>query len=199
MKIHEKNLPNKTSMNFIMKEKTTYKLSHVLIGILAVVTIVAVVGKFGVADRISALQARETELAEFIEENERLTAETADYEEISAVYNKFSSDWMTDEEKALYNRVDILSMVKEQFMASTQVSRFSISGNVLSVDFVNASLEPTSKLVSSLKQFPQVIGVELYTASNQLDEGGNAAISMTVTFQNEGEAVAEGGVKDESL
>ncbi|MEG2138430.1 MAG: hypothetical protein RRY64_07180 [Oscillospiraceae bacterium] len=194
MKNTEKKLPSKITMNLMMREKSTYTPMRTLVGLIAVVILSLVVGKFAVADRIWDLVERQNALNAVTEENARIAEEAADYEMVYEEYSKFSSGWMTEEEQALYGRMDILDKVQSQFMAAGHVSQFSIAGNVLSVDFVNTPLSAASDLMSRLKEFPEVVGVDLYTANNQTTGNGGISLSMTVTFQIPG-TTAEGGAK----
>ena len=188
MKNLGKNLPSKTTMNLMMKEKSTYSPGGVLGGLAVVILLSLIVGKFAVADRIGDIYDRQTALAAVVAENGRMAEETADYEKIYEQYSQFSSGWMTEEEKARYNRMDILAILEGQLMEAGQVSQFSLSGNVLSVDFTNTSLGTASDLMSKLKEFPEVVGVELYTANNQAHQGESVSLSMTITFQSQSPA-----------
>ncbi|MEG1396759.1 MAG: hypothetical protein RSC82_07260 [Oscillospiraceae bacterium] len=194
MKNLGKQLPSKSTMNLMMKEKSTYSPGRVFWGLAVVILLSLVVGKFAVADRIGDIYDRQTALAEVVAENGRMAEEAADYEKIYEKYSQFSSGWMTEEEQALYGRMDILDKVQSQFMAAGHVSQFSIAGNVLSVDFVNTPLSAASDLMSRLKEFPEVVGVDLYTANNQATGNGGISLSMTVTFKIPG-TTAEGGAK----
>ncbi|MEG0321087.1 MAG: hypothetical protein RR606_02720 [Oscillospiraceae bacterium] len=192
MKNSGKQLPSKSTMNLMMKEKSTYSPGRVFWGLAVVILLSLVVGKFAVADRIGDIYDRQTALAEVVAENGRMAEEAADYEKIYEQYSQFSSGWMTEEEKALYSRVDILAILEGQLMEAGQVSRFSLAGNVLSVDFTNTSLGTASDLMSKLKEFPEVVGVELYTANNQANQGESISLSMTITFQSQS-PVGKGG------
>ena len=95
----------------------------------------------------------------------------------------------------LVDQADILSLVETQLMPSASVSRFSVNGNVLSVELSHLTLQGVSELVQKLGELPQVLEVTVYSASSQTQNEPISSVSLSITLSSgySGDEGQEGG------
>lgn len=171
--------PSKTTLNLAIKEKSPFSPVKLVPLLLVVLVLVAVFGKFGVADRLSAVDRAQAELAVVLDRQKELTEATAGFEALSARYAQYSTGWMTEDEQAAVPRTEMLELVETELMPESQVRRLSASGNILSVEMGGVTLEETARFVQALYQRPDVTNVVVYTASGK---DADAAVAMIITM-----------------
>ena len=180
--------PSKTTINLVIKEKSKWRPGRVLPMFLALAAAVVLFGKVAVADRLAGVAEQQRALSALEGQIAALEQATDGYAAVAEEYGRYSVGWMTDEEKTLVDRVDILDLIQGELMASCTVRQFSVSANVLSADLSGISLEDTSRIVQRLYGWPQVSTVSVYSASTQTEEGEEPRVSMVITL-----ALAEEG------
>ncbi len=172
--------PSKVTLNLAIREKSPFSPVKLAPPLLVLLALAAVFGKFGVADRLAAVERAEAELAAALARREELTESTAGFDGFSERYAQYSTGWMTEDEQAAVPRTEMLELVETELMPESQVRRLSASGNILSVELGGVTLEGTARFVQALYQRPDVTNVVVYTASGK-DE--DAAVAMIVTMQ----------------
>ncbi len=180
--------PSKTTINLVIKEKSKWRPGRVLPMFLALAAAVVLFGKFAVADRLAGVAEQQRVLSALEGQIAALEQATDGYAAVAEEYGRYSVGWMTDEEKTLVDRVDILDLIQGELMAACTVRQFSVSANVLSADLSGISLEDTSRIVQRLYGWPEVSTVSVYSASTQTEEGEEPRVSMVITL-----ALAEEG------
>lgn len=180
--------PSKTTINLAIREKSDFRLGRLLPRLLVLVIVVALFTKFAVMDRISLVADRRAALDVVQDQVSALELATADYDEVSAQYARYSSGWMNEEETALVDRQDALSLVEELLMPNATVLQVSISENVVAANLSGITLGEASALVRLLTADPKVSNVEVFTASNQEQPAEQVILSMVISMQT-----AEGG------
>lgn len=175
--------PSKTTLNLCMKEKSPWRPGRVVPTFTALALAVVLFGKFAVADRLAQVSREQQVLAGLAAQVQALEEATADYDAVLEEYGRYSVGWMTDEEKAAVDRVDLLDLIEQELMSAAAVQQFSVTGNVLSVSLAGVTLEDTSRIVQRLYTWPEVQSVSVYTASTQQQKAAEeAAVSMVVTL-----------------
>lgn len=172
-----------------MKEKSQFAPGKLIPLLLALAALAGVFGKFAVADRLAQVNRAEAELHTLQQQRSELEAATADYAALQEEYSRYSVSWMSEEEKSLVPRSDMLALIGAELIPNSQVLRFSSSGNLLSVELGGITLEDTSSIVQRLYQLPNVVNVSVYTASSKTQAGNQSSVSMIITMT----ASQEGG------
>ena len=178
--------PEKTSINLVIKEKSTWRPGKVLPLMVLVLLLGLAFGKFAVADRLEKLRQEQDALSELQRITATLEDSTADYDSVLAEYSKYSSGWMSEEEAAAVGREIMLDIVEQELMPRATVKSVMISGNSLGVELADITLEETSFIVSRLDSYDSVLNVAVYTANSQVQQGDVAAVSMIITLQKVG-------------
>lgn len=187
--------PTKTSLNLVIREKSLGSPSRILPIAAGILVLLLAFGKFAVWDRLSRVSREQDTLDSLLAQVSQLTEQTADYSEVLAAYSQYTTSWMSQEEILLVDQADILSLVESQLMPSASVSRFSVNGNVLSVELSHLTLQGVSELVQKLGELPQVLEVTVYSASSQTQNEPISSVSLSITLSSgySGDEGQEGG------
>lgn len=187
--------PTKTSLNLVIREKSLGSPSRILPIAAGILVLLLAFGKFAVWDRLSRVSREQDALDSLLAQVSQLTEQTADYSEVLAAYSQHTTSWMSQEEILLVDQADILSLVQSQLMPRAFVSRFSVNGNVLSVELSHLTLQGISELVQKLGELPQVLEVTVYSASSQTQNEPISSVSLSITLSSgySGDEGQEGG------
>lgn len=192
----KKTYPSKKTLNLCVKEKPAIDPVKAIPLVLVVLIAAAAFGKFAVYDRL-AEQERVKEQVEAAKATfETLSAEAQKYAGLEKEYEKYSIGWMSENEKNLVLRTDMIDLVNKEIAPSAKISRISMSGNVISVELNGTTLADTSALVATLNQRSDIEKVSVYTASSENKnvkpaKGEKApekaaAVSVVITMKNGG-------------
>lgn len=181
-------LPGKTTMNLARRKKEFHPRTMVpLLAVLIAGFLAA--AKFAFLDPLGRKAAAYDKLSRQQEQLASVTASMKNYDQIAAQYGRYSYGYMTKEEAALVDRMQVLSLVESKLAGTATVKDFSVSGNTLSVNIRNVTLAQTSAIVKDLESSDLVSGVSVYTAATEKtgaaaerDASHPADVSMTVTL-----------------
>jgi len=173
--------PVKTTMNLAVREKTDNSLSRVLPLLVVLVIVVVLFVKFGVVDRFVALDQAQKTLADSQTKLTEMTNMTKDYDQIASQYHQYASDYLTDDQKQLVDRLDLMDMLKTRMNGLATLTNVSIVDNSVVVNFTSPSLKQISELRLALLQEIYVQDVTVYTASTgQTEATGAVTASMVI-------------------
>lgn len=185
-RIKNSQVPVKRTLNLVLREEKQVDPARMLPAILAAVVLLALVGKFGVADRFAAVQAARDRAADVQDQYLALLAEDADYDEVVAEYNRYSFGGMTDEEKVVADRAQVLDLIEQQLLLSADIASVELNGNELNVEMSGITLEDAAAILARLNTSDLVSGVTVYTAGTgqgaQNAPNANAAQASTATI-----------------
>jgi len=197
MKIKNAQLASKRMLNLVIDEKQHTSPARVAAYAAVAVLALALVGKFGVYDRLQAVTAAQNALNDVQDQYLTLLAQDADYDDVLAEYNRYSFGGMTDEEKAVADRDKVLTLIETDLIPSASVESASLSGNQLSVQMSGINLQQASAIVQTLNADELVSSVAVYTASTDTDTGAAAddaaraaTVTMVITLADNPEAAA---------
>lgn len=175
-------VPSKTTLNLAIREKNPLSPVKVIPSVAILLIAAFLFSKFAVADRLVKVSQAQGQLARLEAQEQALIDAVADYDAVAGLYARYSVGWMTDEEKTLLLRSEILDLIQEELMPNSRIGNFSISGNILSVQMSGITLNGTSQLVQRLYQLPSVTNVSVYTAATKEDTGDQVSVSMVITM-----------------
>ena len=201
MKVKNLGFSAKRTLNLVVDEKVHTSPRRIFIAVFVGAVAVALVGKFGVYDRYQAITDAQNELSDAQEQYLALLTQDADYNDVVAEYNRYSFGGMTDEEKAVADRDQVLTLIEQDLIPSANVESADLTGNQLSVQMSGITLTQASAIVQTLDDSDLVQSVSIYSA-NTADEnaastaeaGDKAAtVTMTITLADNPEAASEAG------
>ena len=183
-------IPTKTTMNFARRESGV-KLGRVAPAALVVIAIVAIGAKVGILDLLDQKTAAYASLASKQEQLVAISMQLTEYDEVAALYGRYSYGWMDESETSLVSRLDVLDLIEEKLAYVCNVSNVSVNGNVLTLNLSGVTLDEISAIVQELESSPMVLGVTVSNASAPDAEKASAFMTINLTRVEETEEVAE--------
>lgn len=183
-------IPTKTTMNFARKESGV-KLGRVAPAALLVILVVAIGAKVGILDLLDQKTAAYASLASKQEQLVAISMQLTEYDEVAALYGRYSYGWMDESETSLVSRLDVLDLIEEKLASAALVSNFSVNGNVLTLNLSGVTLDEISAIVRDLESSPMVVSVTVSSASAPDAELASAFMTISLTRAEETEEVAE--------
>ena len=153
--------PVKITLNLYVKEKKPLRPTRLIPGVLAVLLLAALFGKFAVLDRYAAVKAAQEKLAAEQAELDAIRETYADYDEVLAEYREYN---YTGFDRTIADRLDILAILERKVFPMGDVERVSITGKTVSMTVTGLSLRQVSGLLKRLEAEPLVSQVTVSTA-----------------------------------
>lgn len=172
----------KVTMNFA-RHKSEFNPVKVGVIALAIILVTLLFTKFAILD---PLQQKTDALAELSAKQDQMAvinAKLAGWDELQALYGRYSYGWMTENETNLVERMDIVRLLETKILPRARIEDFTISGNVLTVNLEGITLKQTSSLVTTLEADPLVTSATVYKASN--DDAEIKEVNMVVILAKE--------------
>lgn len=190
--------PTKKSINLhIEEDHTSQNLGAVAIFAVFMVAL-GFFTKFFILDRIDAVNQAEAQYDQLQQEVAAIEQSLSSYDGVQAEYSHYGNDFMTDDEKAEQDRLEVLKVIEEEPLQDGTVTNVSISGNVATLTMKSARLEDVSALVANVESHSNVEYAVVSTANTQdqnvnQDEAANRTVvsTMTIYFKTPAEMAAE--------
>ena len=160
---------SKVTMNFA-RHKSDFNLGKVAFVALIIIVATLLFTKFAILDPLDQKTQALNELSSKQTQMDILNAKLAGWDELQALYGRYSYGWMTEDETNLVERMDILRLMEKKILPRARIEDFSVSQNVLTVNLEGITLEQTSSLVTLLEEDPLVQSATVYNASNDDDD-----------------------------
>ena len=175
--------PTKTTMNLYQVDETKVRLSTIILaGVLGLVCVVALV-KFGIVDQLTAVGAKQAELARQQQLLLEASAGTADYAEIAELYEGYTTLLNTEGIDA----IGVLDLVEKHVKPTAAVSQITFSDYMLTLTLNNISLEQAGVLAKDLESQQMVQTVNVSTATTTKGEGKSVTATLVITLVHEEE------------
>lgn len=187
----KKTAPEKRTLNLVIKEKKSIDPMKWIPGVIVVLILAALFGKFAVYDRYAALEDAENELASQKQQLQDTLDAMSDFNEVQENYNKYS---YTGYDRTIADRLDVLDLLERQVFPVCEVQSMAISGKTINMSLTDLNLSQVSQLIASLEAEPLVSNVYVSTASHDNDqEIGSATMSVELVDAT----TLEGGAENE--
>lgn len=175
--------PSKRTMNLLYKPDRTTKPATIALYVLFVLTLLLGLAKLMIYDLWAEVQQERQTLANLSAQIEAAEQELADYDEVWEQYNRYAA---TDEERAIIDRIEVLTLLDSAIGSNARLSSLSINGDTMQVQFYAGSLAQTAQIVSRLEASPLVAFTEVNTAATQEQTGTQVMASVYIQLQKEG-------------
>ncbi len=142
--------PEKTSVNFIFNAQKKKNRYAVLLFVIFMI-VLAVFVKFAVIDPIAKISSLEAQYNNDVKLLEQYQEQTADYDEVMAKYESLSGSFMTDDEKQLMLRMNMIQMLEEDLINDVPVQNMQITGSTITVHTGNTTLPTVSSLLYKMQ------------------------------------------------
>ena len=177
---------SKTRLNVAVQRKTMASPSRAIPVFLLVLVCIAAFGYFGVYQFMGRANQEEAVLRALQAEAARLTQATAEFPAVQQEYNLYGKSWMTEEEQAQVDVLEVLALSESEPMPRARVQNVTMNQNVLSVTMSGVTLDATALIVSNLEAMDIVEKVSVYTAASLDDQYGVVSPGGYVPEQPEG-------------
>ena len=186
---------NKQSMNLAVFEKKQVNPVRILVTVLVLGLVFVVVGKFGIVDRYEKVDQARSAMQEQQDLYNALLIANAEYNDVLLEFNKYSFGAMTDEERAVADRGEVLDLIEGYLVSAAQIENVSLTANELNVEMSGINLEKASSLMNNLMTDELVKNVTVSNANTKEDESNSgesvvnnsgvaqdAKITLTITL-----------------
>lgn len=186
---------NKQSMNLAVFEKKQVNPVRILVTVLVLVLVFVVVGKFGIVDRYEKVDQARSAMQEQQDLYNALLIANAEYNDVLLEFNKYSFGAMTDEERAVADRGEVLDLIEGYLVSAARIENVSLTANELNVEMSGINLEKASSLMNNLMTDELVKNVTVSNANTKEDESNSgenavnnsgvaqdAKITLTITL-----------------
>ncbi len=167
----------KSSMNLFYKPDRTTKPATVALYVLFVLVCLLGLSKLLIYDLwVEVEEARHTLAVEEGRLND-VMLQLADYDEVKERYCRYAA---TDEERALIDRMEILSLLDKTVGTAASMQVISVTGDTVQLEFSGVTLAETAQIVKRLEESPLVASTMVSTASTTQEEGSAVDYSAPV-------------------
>ena len=178
--------PTKTTMNLAIREvNEADRKSNIAIAVIAILAIV-LLGKFGFFDVYQEWQSAND--AKNSAQQDMMDAQLllATYQNTAERYSHYFSSFLTDEELALVDRIDLIDVLQAELFKDAHMLSLSVQGDEVVTQFSGITLQKAGILQARLLQHPMVKDA-FYTVAqtdkNDADAGANKEIIITMTLR----------------
>ena len=158
-------IPTKQNINLAMMgvKRTNWVL---VILVLVLILVAAAAGsKFLILDRLKQVEAAQNAAEDVRREINLYKAKIDSYGEMNDVYAHYSYAGMTDTERAIVPRSDVMALLQRTVILRTEVNRWDLKGNVLTVMVSGRTLEDINITAQKLEADPMVNYCQVDTAA----------------------------------
>ena len=180
--------PSKTSINLAMADDSTQFTPRTAVMLVLVLLFAAVFCKFAVIDVMGAASQAESRVSAAQAQLSTLQAANADYNEVQAEYDKIGVSGLSEDERALADRGDVIELIEKTASQLGSLQAVRVSGNTMELQFSDRTLHDVSRLMQVLESKDIVAGVSVSMA--KADEKTDVVSVVTVTLQPQSASAA---------
>ena len=180
--------PSKTSINLVVTDDSTQFTPRTAVMLVLVLLFAVVFCKFAVIDVMGAASQAESRVSAAQAQLSTLQAANADYNEVQAEYDKIGVSGLSEDERALADRGDVIELIENTAAQLGSLQAVRVSGNTMELQFSDRSLHDVSRLMQVLESKDIVAGVSVSMAKT--DEKTDVVSVVTVTLQPQSASAA---------
>ncbi len=142
-------LPVKRSINLAMTDEKPVNLKVGIPAFILILVAAFAFGKFAVADRLLEVSRAEAEVAALRSELNAAYDRLNSFGELTEIYAHYTYSGMTQEEISRADRASAIALIRRVILPRGQVSNWTLSGNVLTLNFVCDDLRVVNRTVQA--------------------------------------------------
>ena len=194
--------PVKTSINLMVVEKHTGRNIRSLLIFAAFMLALAFFTRYMVIDKIMDINSRESRYNQQEELLEKLKQSNEVYDQVRAEYSHYDNSYLSDDERSLQDRMDILRIIEDELLDRDALQNISISGNSAVLTVNAGKLSNIAQIVGKLESKSIV---DYVTVSNAQTDDATiqsgytpetnppAPLVRTDEAESETDSISEGG------
>ena len=157
-------IPSKRTINLAMAGVETIDPRLATAGIILIIIAAAAFSKFFVADRLAAMFRAGSEVARLQSELNSTYAQIGSYGNLEDEYAHFTYSGMTEEERSLVDRSDVIRMIQREAEALDDSAEWTLIGNTLTINVSGSDLQQINLLARRLEAYEIVNTCTVTTA-----------------------------------
>lgn len=159
-------LPTKRSINLAGYGEKPINLKIAIPAIILILAAAVAFAKFGVIDRIDAVTAAQAEVRAVQNQVDEAYATINSYQDLADQYAHYTISGMTEEETERSDRVAVLKLLEQIVVPKATISAWQITGNQMTVELSDKTLEDVNRIVQELEEDPLVNFCTMTTATS---------------------------------
>ncbi|MGN0073077.1 MAG: hypothetical protein ACI36W_04685 [Coriobacteriales bacterium] len=180
--------PSKTSINLVVTDNATEFTPRTAVMLVLVLVLALLFCKFAVIDVMGAASQAESRVSAAQSQLASLQASNADYDQIQAEYDKIGVSGLTEDERALADREQVIRLLENTAAQLGYLQAVRVSGNTVELQFSDKSLNDVSRLMQVLEDKDIVASVSVSMAKT--DDKSDVVSVVTVVLQPQYTATA---------
>ena len=187
-----KKYPEKTLINLVRFETEKSHSKDILIVLLILLCLIAF-AKYGVYDQFLKLQQAQREYGVVQGQLIELQQANSNYDEIKKEYDRVTEWYMTEAEKSVIDKMDVLKMLEEDLMPYVEVMNLSVAGSMITAQTGNTDLETVAEFLVRLQSDTRnrTATVTTTAAAGQDGKKKNVVATVMIDFIGGTENMAE--------
>lgn len=208
-KLRRREMPVKRSINLAVVNEKPFNYRLAIPAIVLIILGAIALSKFAVMDRLIAMSQAQSEVASLQAELDAGYAALKDVNDLSDRYAHYTYSGMTQEELSRTDRVKVLQLLQKVIIPQAEVSNWTVSENLLTLNLNRSSLQDVNLLVQELNEHKLVDYCTVTTASlgsRSTESGGKVNAQVLVYLvantgeeETEAEAQAQGDLVGEAI
>ena len=170
-------LPTKTTMNLLPQQTSSVNVGKIVLWVVLGLLLAALVGKFGIADRLAAVGDTQAKVDSAQHELDDKLAKLADFEDVQAEYRSYTGNGSED---SGIDALRAMELVATAIEPSATVTAAGSSGNMLTVGVKDISLDAVGRLADTLRAQPIVENVVVIKADSSDESNVTAMLQITL-------------------
>lgn len=181
-KITKDRYPEKTSINLVMKEKDGGNWK-VQIGIFIIfLVLLGIFVKVEVVGRLNRVMEASAQYSDVQSQIAALQKYNEDYEKVEEEYSHYSSNYLTEEEMAQQDRLQVFEILETYVMPYAEIQSIQIMENTVTVVIAKTDLNIVSSIVAMLEGDERTSYVSVSTAQTG-EEKKNKKVTANLVIQ----------------
>ena len=173
-------LPVKRSINLAMTDEKPVNLKVGIPAFILILVAAFAFGKFAVADRLLEVSRAEAEVAALRSELNAAYDRLNSFGELTEIYAHYTYSGMTQEEISRADRASAIALIRRVILPRGQVSNWTLSGNVLTLNFVCDDLRVVNRTVQDIESDPHVNFCTVNTSTAPFRISSRTRMSISV-------------------
>jgi hypothetical protein len=190
-------IPTKQNINLAMMGVKKTNWAGLIIALVLILAVALAGSKFLILDRLAEVEAAQNAAEDLRREISFHNARINSFGELNDVYAHYTYTGMTQEERVRVNRSEVMSLLQRTVILRTDVAKWDLKGNLLTVSVQGRTLEDINVTAQKLRDDPLVnycqvnTAATVYTLEQNQDANPELVSATIIAYLNKPEEVAE--------
>lgn len=180
-KLKKGKVPSKTYINVLAKKKQVVPIEKRLPVIIIVVILAAVLCKFTVVDRLTAVMRESSRVSTLQQELSEANSKIEHLADVDDLYAHYTTSGMTSEELGRVNRVKAMKLIDKTFLHGNISKSWNLTGNTMTLQVTGPSLSELNDVAKEMEEKSIVERCVISSANKRTtDENGDVVATFVI-------------------